>query len=344
MRIETNKIDKIMINRGSMSFMLVIIITLSLLLLHTDASSQKVMTDQQNKGLGADQRRFKNDISSKWPIGFPMANMNIPNAVPMEDIQRIATFQAKMTWGNVSLISTIPCCDQNDDVVALLFVFLIHSDIKPTKREVHVTFPAIQREIIKARKLYPASLSSYNKAKQEMDIRIHQTEKNNSKMLENSKDSFEVDINQPEIVSIPVTDAFIKAYTRKENLRKKMTGADRFGTVMVSARYDMIPVPVVIFGLPPLYTRSDLMQKQAKEAIGGTPTLKRIYLAGPLDQWYEFMNQEGKAILIDPRMGKTFSKSEIPELMKEGILMKGDPSTINQRWSIIKKAAEEDQK
>jgi len=288
--------------------------------------------------------------ASQWPIGFPTAEGTIPNAVPLEDIRRIAAFEARRTWGEISSICEIPCCDQNGNIVAYQVVFRIHSSTESDRRGTNsdqsatdVSYAAIQSKIREARKQYPSVERNFRIARGEMSKTITDAERQHDEHRQQKNGTRNENPEQPEVVNIPVTETFKDAYAKMESLRNTMTGAGQYGTVLVTARYDLIPVPVVEHGLPPFYARGDLMQKKAEDSMGGSPMLKRIYLAGPLDQWYEFSNAQSENILVDPANGKTYPQAEIHSLMKDGILMRGKPDSNARKWEALKKAAKEDQ-
>lgn len=321
----------------------ILAVVCSMLLFPTHAFSQDEQENLRAPGKSIAEETT-NTVLSKWPIGFPSADMNIENAVPMDEILKVASYEARRTWGHVSPISEIPCCDQDGDVVAFLVVFQLHPEERLAKSSSRQSYAAILKEIQEARQQYSAAHTAFKKARREMDKRIHEAEKRGDNRMTTHQETGGANTPQPEIMSIPPTQSFKDAYALRENIRKKMTGAGQFGTVLVSARFDLIPVPVVMHGLPLFYTRGDLLQKKADECIGGSPTLRRIYLAGPLDQWYEFSNSKGDSLLVDPFKGKTYPIDKISELMPKEILMKAEPDIVSRKWNELRKAAKEEQK
>jgi len=281
---------------------------------------------------------------SQWPIGFPSADMHIENSVPVEVIQKVASYEAKRTWGNVSSICQIPCCDPNEKIVAFLVVFQLHSESDPNTLHTIKSYSTINGEIQKARKQYPAANAAFEEANREMEMLIREAENLKENRILKHQEPSEAGQIQPEVVRIPPTPQFKKAYAFREKIRKELTGAGQYGTVLVSARYDLIPIPVVSHGLPHFYIHGDVLQQKAKKAIGGNPTLKHIYFAGLLEQWYSFSNSEGKDVLVDPLKGKTYPTDEISELMPKKILMRAEPEIASKKWSILQEAIKEEKK
>lgn len=317
----------------------ILAVVCSMLLFSTHAFSQD---EQENlrAPVKSIAEETTNTVLSKWPIGFPSADMNIENAVPMDEILKVASYEARRTWGHVTPVCHIPCCDQDGKIVAFLAVFQIHSEGQIAKNSKVQSYRAIQKEIQEARQEYSAAHTAFKKARCEMDKRIHEAEKRGDNRMTTHQETGGANTPQPEIMSIPPTQSFKDAYALRENIRKKMTGAGQFGTVLVSARYDLIPVPAVIHALPPFYTKGHLLREKAEKAANKSNlTLRRIYMAGPLDQWYEFADADGDGVLVDPFKEKTYPSSSIRERMKDGTLLRGDPDTVSQDWDAISNAA-----
>jgi hypothetical protein len=78
---------------------------------------------------------------------------------------------------------------------------------------------------------------------------------------------------------------------------KKALGGDEFGTIVVSATYGRVPVPVYYHRLPSYFTRQDLAREKAEQAIGPDASLKRIYFLGMKGKVFEFANPRSKVLM-----------------------------------------------
>ena len=74
-------------------------------------------------------------------------------------------------------------------------------------------------------------------------------------------------------------------------------GSGRFGYIVVSARRDLVPVPVWGEGLPLFYTKGYLARQKAEELIGEPAKLVHIYFLGFFGNWMEF-EHAGQRILV----------------------------------------------
>jgi hypothetical protein len=117
--------------------------------------------------------------------------------------------------------------------------------------------------------------------------------------------------------------------SRKAELRdikkfasKKATGADEFGTIFVSATYDMFPVLAYFHYLAPYYINFDLALERAEEFIGQGASLKSIYFWGLEGQHFEFVNKRSSIVLNS----KTLRATTVEDL-KRSRISEGHPQT-----------------
>jgi hypothetical protein len=62
---------------------------------------------------------------------------------------------------------------------------------------------------------------------------------------------------------------------------KMKNGTEQFGTVVVSARYDRFPIPLVMHYLHPYFYQGDLAVEKAKKKLNtDTTNVERIYFLG----------------------------------------------------------------
>ncbi len=210
-------------------------------------------------------------------LNLPTANEQVDNAVPYATIQNIADMKAEANWGLAYCIAEIPCCDLNGDVVAYMFVY--QRGQGPAK-----AYGEITTEVKQGRKEYAQAEKELFKAAQQPD---------------NKKPPMVI----PDDPMIPApmnpTPEYVKAYVKKDAARKKMSGAGNYGYLIISARYDRNPIPVIGHGLPEFFSRGDLIKAKAADKAGQNTQLQRIYLAGPSQRWYEFQSDNGQKVTVE---------------------------------------------
>ncbi len=124
-----------------------------------------------------------------------------------------------------------------------------------------------------------------------------------------------------------------------EKARALYWGNDRYGTLVIGARYSVPPIFERGALLPRYYTFGRKAQRKAEEYLGEEATLTRVYYVAPDAKWYEFEGKSGKKVLVDPFLFRVYpveylSKIEVP---------KGDFSfeKLNRnRWRKIETAIE----
>jgi hypothetical protein len=121
------------------------------------------------------------------------------------------------------------------------------------------------------------------------------------------------------------TQEYVKAYNKLDAARKLKLGVGKFGYMVVNARYDMNPIPLTGHGLPCFFTRGDLIQEKARSLAGEKAELKRIYMAGAMERWYEFENagriatvdsntvKEGDLVAIEKAMAHIAQRDAVKE-------------------------------
>ena len=143
---------------------------------------------------------------------------------------------------------------------------------------------------------------------------------------------------KPEIIT--PTEAYKEAYEAREKGRRLMTGEGSYGTILVTVREGLVPVPVVSHGLPMYYTRGDAMQQIVKKRMGDEPKISMIYMAGPLDQWVEFTTSEGEKVIIDPFQGQIVPSDEVENVLPDEMYMTMPIEKAREKRRSILEAAE----
>lgn len=206
-------------------------------------------------------------------LSMPVANKTVKNAVPQNLLQDIADMKAKKMWGQTICIAKIPCCDLKGDLTAYMFVYQHGKGPKKSFKE-------ILAEVRQGRKDYEKAAKELSLAKQGLNLDA----------------AGGADPSKP--TQMNPTPEYVKAYKKLDAARKLKFGVGKYGYMVVNARYDRNPIPLTGHGLPCFFNRGDLIQKMARNSAGENAQLKRIYMAGALQRWYEFENA-GKIATVD---------------------------------------------
>jgi hypothetical protein len=288
--------------------------------------------------------------STTFPFGFPTSHEDGNQVLSLREVRNIASYQARLTWGRAYRIVEIPCVDLNDSLIAYQVIFrLVDKDLGNVSDNdetalTEETYMEIQQKIRNGRELFRAASERVRVAEQEMRKRISRKERE----IENSSENgIERDLNrvQRKPTSISPTEEFKNAYEEREKGRRLMTGAGSYGTVLVTVQEGLVPVPVVSHGLPHFYTKADLMEQVAKSTMGKASGISKIYMTGPLDQWYEFKTEQGEKLLIDPfRIRAIISEKAKADLPKKLNMVMPKEEAMAKRHSLLQNAHRESSK
>lgn len=273
-------------------------------------------------------------------LDVPSARTAIQDPVPLSLVKKIAAAKAKQVWGEGALGKPIPLCNPAGDLVAWMFSYCIGS----------TTFPT-----------YDAILQQIKMGRQLKDL-VERSEFSEAKEL--YKSLLECDSRQALAAPIPPTPVSpggsrlgqmepVRAdgtrsrraqVAETAELRKygedKAIGAGEFGTIVVSATYRRVPVPVYLHYLAPYYTHFDLALEKARTLIGEGASLEQIYFLRLRGLFFEFVNN-GNAIVLhaqtleptDIALGKSSQENGVPK----------SPATaaareqINKLWAEIQR-------
>jgi hypothetical protein len=285
--------------------------------------------------------------TESFPFGFPTSRENGNQVLSLGEVRRMASYQAGLTWGRAYRILEIPCVDLNGSLIAYQVIFrLVDKDAgiagghaEASLRE--ESYEEIQQKVRYGREQYRAASKRLREAERRMAKRTRQEERkidrSNESVTQNNPQRSQ---RQPRGLSEP--EEFKNAREEKEKARRLMTGAGRYGTVLVTVQEGLVPIPVISHGLPPFYTKADLMQDLAKTMIHGTPKINRIYMAGPLDQWFEFKTEQGEKVLIDPfRMRAIDLEKETAGLPRKSHMEMAGEDAVKKRKSLLQEAHRE---
>ncbi|MFC1725727.1 C39 family peptidase [candidate division KSB1 bacterium] len=119
-----------------------------------------------------------------------------------------------------------------------------------------------------------------------------------------------------------------------EKYQKERWGLDSYMTMVIGARYDVVPLLEYHTGLPPYFTvLEDAVESVKSELKTANPILSRIYAAGFLDKWFELKSSQG-SVLVNMYNLKTFKCEDLSALAeKERMdLRKQNESSLKDTW------------
>jgi len=224
-----------------------------------------------------------------WPLGFPTAKPTATNGVPIQSLRKIALRQAKEVWGEVTPGPEIPCRDANGDTLTYMFVFRMGGGRFGKYSE-------ILDRVKTGRKLYEEGVKEMRKLPPSAPPPAL-TAAGASSGAQQTPPLPPPALQQP-------SPELLKAQGKFQAGKKMKWGIGEYGTLVVSARNDLIPIPERIHGLPEFFTKLDLLRDKSREVLGGDPRLTGIYYVAPGEQWFEFSSGNNR-VLVDPYSMKT---------------------------------------
>jgi len=209
--------------------------------------------------------------SSLTALGFPL---NVPlrgespfYAVPESTVVRVATEKARQKWGEVTLGPVIPCVDPFGKTAVYYVCFRLGKSGFPD-------FDIVLDSVLEGRKLRQEGLRELERM------------------------GAPPTPVPPEILAQGRAVPQGKSVKYEEG-RRKAWGIGEYGTVLVSARYSMLPIPEYFEGLPRFFTLADSLAEVARSETGTEAELARIVFLGRLDQIYEFRGRD-RIVYVDP--------------------------------------------
>jgi hypothetical protein len=257
---------------------------------------------------------FSISLSISMPqnrLHAPSARMAIQDAVPFSFVEKIAVAKANQVWGEGALGKPIPLCDPSGGQIAWMFSYIIGSPSFPTYNE-------LLQQIKMGRELKElVDRSDFHEAK----LLYNSLLTNDSRRaLVASTPVSPVGANLGQIEPIRSDGSLSKRAQAAEttNLLKygadKAIGAGEFGTIVVSATYGKVPVPVYLHCLSPYYTHFDLALEKARTFIGEGASLQRIYFLRLRGLFFEFANNDYSIVLhaqtLEPTDMALYRKSQ----------------------------------
>ncbi len=213
---------------------------------------------------------------NEYPYGFPHANMNVKNMVPIDTLQSLALDDAQKTWGEVIAGPAIPCTNADDSIIGYMFVFRILRDFESAETVPRFeSYSEIKEGVAQGRK-------NYARAIKEMMLLERKGIQDKPSLLPPDEDAH---LPVPQIIS---DSRMAQVHKKIYEARLQKWGSDKYGTIIFSATYDQIPVMEKIHGLPYFYSRMDLTAGKVRASMAGELTLQHIYYLSPIHLFYQF--------------------------------------------------------
>ena len=272
---------------------------------------------------------FTNISFAESPFGTPKANTNITGLVPFNLAQKIAVSRAHRYWGHSVMGPTYLCADDDGDVVAYMFTFAVGIQSFPSVSDIQ-SIVQYGRNIVKG---------GYDTLTDDDKQRINN-------IIEDQVNNILIAPDTPLVVA-PGGPDYVHSKAKKDlEARKlgkrKMIGANEFGTIVVSARFDHFPVPLYTNYLPPFIFQGDLAVTAAAKALSAkNVTLDKIYFLENLRNIYLGFSSNEKTVILN-------ANSLDVEPVKNVLLLKGNKispvsttlSEIKEAWASAKKEVE----
>jgi len=115
-------------------------------------------------------------------------------------------------------------------------------------------------------------------------------------------------------------------------------GYERYGSIVVGARYSRPPVIERGALLPRYYTVGKKALRKAEEYLGEEAVLTRIYYVGPPDKWYEFKGRSGRSVIVDPFSLKVYPAEKLQEFRPSKKGLSEYAALMRQRWEVMERS------
>jgi hypothetical protein len=218
------------------------------------------------------------------PYGAPKAGPVHGAAVPLELAQRLALGKARELWGAVAAGPALPCADDDGELVATTFTFAIGAGAFPAQEEVLAG-------VLRGRRIREEGFGSLDEGEKQQ---VRQEVARRRGLLAAAGSS------TPAASTAAPDDASALDEAAVRLGEGLAIGADRFGTVVVSARYDRFPIPFYARYLPPYFYQGDVALLRASALLDGRgPHLDRIYFLERERAQYFELSWNGRTALLN---------------------------------------------
>ncbi len=230
------------------------------------------------------------DAQSK-ALGMPAVNaddIDPDNLVPLNIVNRIALQKAQELWGQVTPGEPIACSDQDGNISTYMCPFRIGGGPFPS-------YEQIMQGVKEGRTLVKeVEEGFFNQLSQEAEVSDNQTgserefyqrDANNDTPNHYAGNS---ELGGGNTTEQPIEPAGPNYQAALKEAKEIELGIGEYGTIYVSARYDLFPIPLCSHYLNPYYFSGDLAQEKATNFLGENSTLTRYYFLGRFGQYFTF--------------------------------------------------------
>jgi hypothetical protein len=230
------------------------------------------------------------------PLGLPNAdtdNIDPERLVPLGIVNRIALKKAQELWGQVTPGNPIACCDQDGNISTYMCPFRIGGGPFPGYDQIMQGVRAgraLVKEVEEGHFSPPSEeVGAGNDDSSDKEERPYERDGRGASYQSSGAVSSEL---RGGTASNPPGQSMVHSYQAAlKEAREIELGIGEYGTIYVSARYDLYPIPLCSHYLSPYYFSGDLAQAKARKVLGAEPVLDRYYFLGRLGQYFEFASE-----------------------------------------------------
>ena len=233
---------------------------------------------------------FVKSVFAQSRLDVPRAHLAIEDEAPFTLVKKIALRKSEQKWGPGALGDPIPLCDLDGNIKAYMFSFHIGADVFPT-------YDQMLLKVKMGRKLRDHLQRSEIKAAKGLYQNMNPWSATNGAPLSMAGPEMGPadDSQSAEVIARKARRAVSREMQRYAD--KTSIGADAYGTIVVSARYNMAPVIAYLHYLAPYYFNFDLALEKAEQVIGPRTHLERIYFLGLSGQFFKFVSATDSILL-----------------------------------------------
>lgn len=231
-----------------------------------------------------------------WKRGTPRASETAENDVPLEAAARIAREKAVRKWGRVSPGPVFPMTDSRGELSARLFVFRIDGGGFDDPEEI------LERLTRAGERLSAKVRNAGTGFPSGRRVPVHRSLDRGKARSASAASRAPETLTMPE----PVQDGF----PLDDPDLKERWGIGRYGSVVVSARTSLVPVPQVIHGLPPVFVQWKEMTELCAKQGTSNVTLERIHYRSPAGQIFMLKDDRGRTFQVDAQRMRLVTKTE----------------------------------
>jgi hypothetical protein len=275
----------------------------------------------------------------RTPLSRPTVNtdnIDSDNLVPINIVNRIALQKAQELWGQVTPGEPIACSDQDGNISTYMCPFRIGGGPFPS-------YEQIMQGVEEGRSLVKeVEEDFFNQPSQAVEVSDNQTGSERESYQRDAENDAPNDyagnseLGGGNTTEQPIESAGQSYQEALKEAKEIELGIGEYGTIYVSARYDLFPIPLCSHYLSPYYLSGDLAQEKARNLLGEDSTLTRYYFLGRFGQYFTFSSENDEVSIhaysleIEPvkRIPMILqTREQIEEIRQEWDKMIGTTST-----------------